>query len=110
MSQNAAVKKPWPPGLRRAAGSLLTFQREVWKAIAGGQSGLLHATTGAGKTYAVWLGALMAFMAKAPTLRAAKVAGKPPPVPALIVLWLTPMRRRRRHAARAAATARTPSK
>ena len=39
------------------------FQREVWKAIAGGRSGLLHATTGAGKTYAVWLGALMAFSA-----------------------------------------------
>ena len=33
------------------------FQREVWKAIADGESGLLHATTGAGKTYAVWLGA-----------------------------------------------------
>ena len=39
------------------------FQREVWKAIAAGRSGLLHATTGAGKTYAVWLGALMAFSA-----------------------------------------------
>ena len=29
------------------------FQREVWQAIAEGRSGLLHATTGAGKTYAV---------------------------------------------------------
>ena len=37
------------------------FQREVWTAIARGQSGLLHATTGTGKTYAAWLGALMAF-------------------------------------------------
>ena len=37
------------------------FQREVWRAIAEGRSGLLHATTGAGKTYAVWLGALLAF-------------------------------------------------
>ena len=36
------------------------FQREVWKAVAQGRSGLLHATTGAGKTYAVWLGALLA--------------------------------------------------
>jgi len=57
------------------------FQREVWKAIADGRSGLLHATTGAGKTYAVWLGALMAF--------AAAATKKPPP---LTVLWITPMR------------------
>src|SRR5690606_4289695 len=34
------------------------FQKQVWKAMAEGRSGLLHATTGAGKTYAVWLGAL----------------------------------------------------
>ena len=34
------------------------FQREVWDAMARGESGLLHATTGAGKTYAVWLGLL----------------------------------------------------
>ena len=37
------------------------FQREVWREIAHGSSGLLHATTGAGKTWAVWLGALAAF-------------------------------------------------
>ena len=34
------------------------FQREVWAAMASGTSGLLHATTGSGKTYAVWFGAL----------------------------------------------------
>ena len=38
------------------------FQLEVWQAIAEGRSGLLHATTGAGKTLAVWLGALMRFV------------------------------------------------
>ena len=31
------------------------FQREVWQAVADGQSGLLHATTGAGKTLAGFL-------------------------------------------------------
>ena len=36
----------------------MPFQRTVWSAMARGESGLLHATTGAGKTYAVWLGAL----------------------------------------------------
>ncbi len=60
------------------------FQREVWKAIAQGRSGLLHATTGAGKTYAVWLGALQAFADVEPARNAA--------APPLTVLWLTPMR------------------
>ncbi|WP_086919673.1 ligase-associated DNA damage response DEXH box helicase [Variovorax sp. JS1663] len=58
------------------------FQREVWQAIAEGRSGLLHATTGAGKTYAVWLGALQAFAAPFAERHA----------PPLTVLWLTPMR------------------
>lgn len=57
------------------------FQREVWDAMARGESGLLHATTGAGKTYAVWLGALQA-------LADADVKRTPP----LTVVWLTPMR------------------
>ena len=74
------------------------FQREVWKAIAEGRSGMLHATTGAGKTYAVWLGVLMAFMAPAPVKRSSfaikDIAKQPrPPVaPPLTLLWITPMR------------------
>lgn len=92
MSQNAAVKKSLNAWFEARGWKPFKFQREVWKAIAGGQSGLLHATTGAGKTYAVWLGALMAFMAKAPAPRAQKAAGKPPPASALTVLWITPMR------------------
>ena len=52
------------------------FQREVWAAMAAGQSGLLHATTGSGKTYAVWMGSLARLQAR----------------PGLQVLWLTPMR------------------
>src|SRR6476646_784255 len=34
------------------------FQREVWVRLGAGGSGLLHASTGSGKTYAVWFGAL----------------------------------------------------
>ena len=34
------------------------FQRAVWSHVAAGRSGLLHATTGSGKTYAVWFGAI----------------------------------------------------
>jgi ATP-dependent helicase Lhr and Lhr-like helicase len=61
------------------------FQREVWAAMAAGTSGLLHATTGSGKTYAVWFGAL----ARAAALGVPILGRLPPP---LGVLWLTPMR------------------
>ena len=49
-----------------------------------GRSGLLHATTGSGKTYAVWFGALLRGL----SLGASSPASAPP----LGVLWLTPMR------------------
>jgi len=75
------------------------FQREVWAAMATGRSGLLHATTGAGKTYAVWLGALARAAALVDAVPAAGLAGpaglaaRPgAAAPPLGVLWLTPMR------------------
>ncbi|MBN9410497.1 MAG: ligase-associated DNA damage response DEXH box helicase [Burkholderiales bacterium] len=64
------------------------FQRQAWAAIGRGQSGLLHATTGAGKTYAVWLGALLA-LAPVRTRKPPRAAPQPAP---LTVVWLTPMR------------------
>lgn len=67
------------------AWSPFAFQREVWQAMASGRSGLLHATTGAGKTYAVWFGAL----ARAEVLGVPLHGAHAPP---LGVLWLTPMR------------------
>jgi ATP-dependent Lhr-like helicase len=64
------------------------FQREVWRAMAEGRSGLLHANTGTGKTLAAWLGALLALKVETPPVRArAKPVGPP-----LSVLWITPMR------------------
>jgi len=57
------------------------FQRAVWKAALAGQSGLLHANTGAGKTYAVWFAALLRGANR--SRRANK---------GLRVLWITPMR------------------
>lgn len=36
-----------------------SFQREVWAAYLRGESGLIHAATGAGKTYAAWMGPLL---------------------------------------------------
>ena len=79
------------------------FQREVWQAVKQGGSGLLHATTGSGKTYAVWLAALNCYaaLAKARPPNAGTAAAVPelkparrraPPAPGLTVLWITPMR------------------
>jgi ATP-dependent Lhr-like helicase len=69
------------------------FQRTVWRAMAEGRSGLLHANAGTGKTLAVWLGALMAL---APSMPAAGLASSARAVrrtgPPLTVLWITPMR------------------
>lgn len=59
------------------------FQREVWQAVGEGRSGLLHATTGSGKTYAVWLGMLDALLLRHPHGRGAEP---------LRAIWLTPMR------------------
>ncbi|MCY7319854.1 MAG: DEAD/DEAH box helicase, partial [Ramlibacter sp.] len=59
------------------------FQREVWETVAQGRSGMLHATTGSGKTYAVWLGMLAALLQRYPPGRQAEP---------LRVVWLTPMR------------------
>lgn len=59
------------------------FQREVWQAYLEGDSGLIHATTGAGKTYAAWLGPIAEWLAHEALGRA---------TPALRVLWITPLR------------------
>lgn len=56
------------------------FQREVWEHVAAGRSGLLHATTGAGKTYAVWF-ALLGRVLAGEVVRGG-----------LRLLWITPMR------------------
>jgi ATP-dependent Lhr-like helicase len=57
------------------------FQRAVWKAALAGQSGLLHANTGAGKTYAVWFAAMLRGANRSRRDRTG-----------LRVLWITPMR------------------
>ncbi len=58
------------------------FQREVWQAYLSGESGLIHAATGTGKTLAAWLGPI------AEALAEERRRGAPP----LRVLWLTPLR------------------
>jgi ATP-dependent helicase Lhr and Lhr-like helicase len=57
------------------------FQREVWDAYRAGESGLIHAATGTGKTYAAWFGPLLEAM------EAGRAGGA-----GLRVLWITPLR------------------
>ncbi|MDJ0623379.1 MAG: ligase-associated DNA damage response DEXH box helicase [Desulfocapsaceae bacterium] len=64
------AKQGWQP---------FDFQKEVWQAMAKGESGLLHAPTGMGKTLAVWLGGL-SYLSK-------QLSDK-----GLQILWLTPLR------------------
>ncbi len=60
---------------------VFAFQRAVWRAALAGESGLLHANTGSGKTYAVWFAALL----RGALATRRKSRG-------LRVLWITPMR------------------
>ena len=99
MSDNGPVM---PDGLRPPIDALerwfsasgwraFDFQREVWSAYLGGESGLIHSATGSGKTLAAWLGPLAEWMAEqqAPSPRPSpKGEGAPP----MRVLWITPMR------------------
>ncbi len=57
------------------------FQEAVWDAFANGESGLIHAPTGMGKTYAAWIGPLVL-----------GPGGSADLAPSLTVLWLTPLR------------------
>jgi ATP-dependent Lhr-like helicase len=57
------------------------FQREVWQAYLAGESGLVHAATGTGKTLAAWIGPLLeASRTPRPSSRKLRVA------------WITPLR------------------
>ncbi len=64
------------------------FQHETWSAYLAGESGLVHASTGTGKTYAAWLGPLLEWIAENPD-ESRWTSLNPPP---LRVLWITPLR------------------
>ncbi|MBP8309141.1 MAG: ligase-associated DNA damage response DEXH box helicase [Burkholderiaceae bacterium] len=76
--------RPSDPGLRWFAERgwrPFAFQRELWRAAAAGESGLLHAGTGTGKTYAAWFAAIRRGLLMVPPAGAS-----------LRVLWITPTR------------------
>lgn len=65
------------------------FQREVWDAYLAGESGLIHAATGTGKTYAAWMGPVIEALAENAKPRRARRRSEAMP---LRVLWITPLR------------------
>jgi ATP-dependent Lhr-like helicase len=65
---------------------IFPFQKQAWKSFLTGQSGLIHATTGTGKTLAAWLGPVIEALAEAEKNPSA-ITDSP-----LKVLWITPLR------------------
>jgi ATP-dependent Lhr-like helicase len=75
---------PFAPGrqwFRTQGFTPFEFQQQVWAAYAHGESGLIHAPTGMGKTYAAALGPMV--------FGAEGSKDAPPP---LTLLWITPLR------------------
>jgi ATP-dependent Lhr-like helicase len=63
-----------------------TFQEETWEQIMLGESGLVNAPTGCGKTFSVFMGALIRFITDNPDNYASKKNN------GLQLLWITPLR------------------
>ncbi|UZR94564.1 ligase-associated DNA damage response DEXH box helicase [Chondrinema litorale] len=62
------------------------FQKDCWQAYLNGESGLLNAPTGSGKTYALWIPCLLEYINNHPT------DWKDYRKNGLQVLWITPLR------------------
>jgi ATP-dependent Lhr-like helicase len=71
------------------------FQQEAWESIINHESGLVNAPTGFGKTYSVFLGAVIQFINAYPEDFAAKKNN------GLQLLWVTPLRALAKDIARA---------
>lgn len=98
MKASAAISSPAERWFESRGWSAFSFQLEVWSAYLAGESGLIHAATGTGKTYAAWWAPLLEYIAErstesfateatARTARATRNASMP-----LRVLWITPLR------------------
>jgi len=67
------------------------FQREVWAAYLAGESGLIHAATGTGKTYAAWWAALLEYLSNDDRAKPVRRRTRSSALP-LRILWITPLR------------------
>lgn len=77
------VIKAWLQSKKRKP---FLFQEEAWQHIINGDSGLVNAPTGCGKTYAVFLGAIINFINQYPEAYQTKSKN------GLQLLWITPLR------------------
>ncbi|MFL5536595.1 MAG: DEAD/DEAH box helicase, partial [Gemmatimonadales bacterium] len=68
------------------------FQEEVWRAYLAGESGLIHAATGTGKTYAAWMGPILEWLRDYPAGRGGSGEVGRRGAASLRVLWVTPLR------------------
>ena len=62
------------------------YQEQAWQQIINGQSGLVNAPTGTGKTFSVFLGAVIQYINQYPTEYTAKSKN------GLQLIWVTPLR------------------
>ncbi|HYE54059.1 MAG TPA: ligase-associated DNA damage response DEXH box helicase [Chitinophagaceae bacterium] len=62
------------------------FQQQTWQAICEGKSGLVNAPTGSGKTFSVFIGALIQFINEHPNNYKTKKKN------GLQLMWITPLR------------------
>ncbi|TCJ17770.1 ligase-associated DNA damage response DEXH box helicase [Flaviaesturariibacter flavus] len=90
------------PGYKLVAGWLaaknfrpFAYQEEAWQHIIDGKSGLVNAPTGTGKTFSVFLGAVIRFINEHPDSYTSKSSN------GLQLLWLTPLRALAKDIARA---------
>lgn len=81
------------PGYQRIASWLsvkglhpFAFQEEAWQHIVNGESGLVNAPTGCGKTFSVFLGSLIRFINQHPEQYQTKAKN------GLQLIWITPLR------------------
>jgi len=84
---SAFIPAHFKPALRWFSANNWTpfqYQIDTWAAFDQGQSGLLNAPTGSGKTYAIWVAAVMESISKKP-VKPIKSAGPK-------ILWITPLR------------------
>src|SRR5690349_4505259 len=63
-----------------------SFQEQTWQHIISNESGLVNAPTGCGKTYSVFLGAVIDFINQHPNDHQSKKNN------GLQLLWITPLR------------------
>jgi ATP-dependent helicase Lhr and Lhr-like helicase len=72
--------------LQSRGNQAFAFQEETWQYIQDGKSGLVNAPTGCGKTFSVFLGALIQFINQHPFQYKTRSKNK------LQILWITPLR------------------